>query len=125
MFYLNSNYSAFQQKFNFSFPSYRYRLDASLQYQGTYGFYWSSSPYGSGHPERARFLDLQSSKVRVSNEGGYRATGISVRCFKDSYVAPAQEFDVTFEPNNGDSPTVVQVEDGETIDSGDIPSVTN
>ena len=113
MFYLNSNYSAFQQKFNFSFPSYRYRLDASLKDQGTQGFYWSSSPYGSDHPERARFLDMKSSKVRVSNEGGYRATGISVRCFKNDYVADPETTNLV------DTQAWVEGKDFETISISD------
>lgn len=48
-----------------------------------------------------------------------------MRCFKDEDVAPVQEFDVAFEPNNGETATRVPVEDGETIGSEDIPSVTN
>ena len=69
-------------------------------------------------------LHLNSSSVNAGAR--YRRTyGYSVRCFKDEDVAPVQEFDVTFNPANGGDPTVIQVENGETIDSGNIPSVTN
>ena len=32
---------------------------------------------------------------------------------------------VTFEPNNGDDPIIVEVESGATVDNGDIPIVSN
>ena len=69
-------------------------------------------------------LRLNSSIVKADARSR-RTYGYSVRCFKDEDVAPVQEFDVTFEPNNGETVTIVHVEDGETIGSEDIPSVTN
>ena len=35
--------------------------------------------------------------------------GASVRCFKDSYVAPTPQYEITFEPNNGETATTQQV----------------
>ena len=60
---------------------------ASLNIQGSVGFYWSSSPYGSSYPNNARYLSLDSSSVGTDDLSG-RAYGFSVRCFKDSYVVP-------------------------------------
>lgn len=51
--------------------------------QGSDGYYWSSSPYGSTNPSHARNLLLNSSNVyTVSNY--HRANARSVRCFKNS-----------------------------------------
>ena len=72
--------------FKLPFAGSRHYYDASLNYQGSYGYYWSSSP-GSASSDYARLLRLSSSNVRASNSY-YRALGFSVRCFKDSYVAP-------------------------------------
>jgi uncharacterized protein (TIGR02145 family) len=47
--------------------------------RGTYGDYWSSSPYNA----YAYFLNFQSSSVIPQNLGGSRAYGFSVRCFKN------------------------------------------
>ena len=68
------------------FAGYRNYSDASLDNQESYGFYWSSS-YSSDYPGDARYLYLDSSNVYADGDGS-RALGSSVRCFKDSYVAP-------------------------------------
>lgn len=83
---------------------------------GSSGYYWSSSPDDASY---AYYLRFRSSTIFPQN-ANLRSLGFSVRCFKDV----VQEFDVTFEPNNGETATTVQVEDGETINSEDIPSVT-
>ena len=85
LFYLNSNYSAFQEYFKLPFAGGRDYSTADLSYLGSLGSYWSSSPNSAGSTH-ARLLDLSSSHVRASSYGK-RATGLSVRCFRDSYVA--------------------------------------
>jgi hypothetical protein len=74
-------------KLHIPFAGRRSSSYASLDLQGSYGIYWSSSPYGSSNPNRASSLDLNSSNVNANN-GYERAYGLSVRCFKNSYVAP-------------------------------------
>ena len=72
--------------FKLPFAGYRYYNDASLNSRGSYGYYWSSSPY-SASSNIARYLSLDSSNVYADHDDD-RAYGDSVRCFKDSYVAP-------------------------------------
>ena len=83
----STNAWKFRNAFKLPFAGHRYYYNASLLNQGLYGFYWSSSPYSSGSPNSVRYLYLNSSYV-YANNSHYRACGFSVRCFKDSYVAP-------------------------------------
>ena len=71
--------------FKLPFAGYRYYSSASLDNQGSNGYYWSSSPSSAGS-NNARYLYLNSSDVNA-NSSSRRAFGGSVRCFKDSYVA--------------------------------------
>ena len=77
----------FMEYFNIPFAGLRNYSSAALNGQGSYGLYWSSSPYGSDYPYRARFLYLDSSNVDANNIY-YRAYGFSVRCFKNSFESP-------------------------------------
>lgn len=81
------------------FAGYRNYYDASLSNQGTYGDYWSSSPYGDGNPDYARRIGLGMG-VDASN-GYYRTNGYSVRCFKNSYVAPTISYSLELHANGG------------------------
>lgn len=72
------------------FAGERSDLDASLDSQGGGGHYWSSSPYLS---ERGRMLYLNSSNVSADSSVS-RASGSSVRCFKDSYAAPTSDVEI-------------------------------
>ena len=83
--------------FRLPFAGFRNYSNASIYDQGFNGYYWSSSPYSAGS-DSARFLYLTSSDVGA-NSDGYRASGYSVRCFKDSYVAPPQPVEITYDPN--------------------------
>jgi len=94
--------------FYIPFAGYRSSSNAALNYQGSRGLYWASSPYGSDYPNNARRLYLNSSDVRA-NEYGDRAFGFSVRCFKDSYVASPESSNLT------DTQAWVEGEDFETI----------
>jgi len=85
----------FANSFKLPFAGYRDNWNASLNNQGSDGYYWSSSPY-SASSYYARRLYLSSSYVGA-DAINYRAGGFSVRCFKDSYVAPS--FTVTFNSN--------------------------
>ena len=71
----------FAGDFLLPFAGYRSYNNASLYDQGSYGYYWSSSPL-SASSSNARYLYLNSSNV-YANYSYYRAHGISVRCFKD------------------------------------------
>ena len=84
----SENAAKFQNAFKLPFAGRRDFSSADLESQGSYGYYWSSSPYGSDNPILARYLRLDSSSVNASSRSA-RAFGLSVRCFKDSYVAPS------------------------------------
>jgi uncharacterized protein (TIGR02145 family) len=47
--------------------------------QGSYGYYWSSTPYGSSNPNYAYNLSFSSSYVSPTNSY-YRYYGFAVRC---------------------------------------------
>ena len=48
----------------------------SLRNAGSYGYYWSSTPYDSSY---AYSLDFSSGYIRASNSN-YHYSGFSVRC---------------------------------------------
>ena len=107
---------AFMNYFNIPFAGRRDYSDASLYGQGFIGSYWSSSPDSVSSPDSAssnytRLLSLDS-YVDTSDYLS-RAYGRSVRCFKDSYVAP-KTYTLEFEPNNGEEATTMQVVEWET-----------
>jgi uncharacterized protein (TIGR02145 family) len=52
----------------------------SLSYQGSSGYWWSSSQYSSTY---AYYLYLHSSYVHPQNYGGYKCGGFTVRCLKN------------------------------------------
>ena len=86
----------FKLAFKLPFAGNRSYSNASLEYQGSYGFYWSSSPTSSF----AYGLFLYSPGVFKINDGDRAATK-SIRCFKDSPDAPETNI-VTFNENGGD-----------------------
>lgn len=94
--------------FYIPFAGHRNLSVAALYGQGTYGRFWSSSPYGSDYPDNARLLYLDPSGVRADNYYT-RAYGCSVRCFKDSYVASPETSNLT------DTQAWVEGKDFETI----------
>jgi len=75
------------------FAGYRSGSNASLYNQGSGGYYWSSSPYGSDYPSNVSYLRLSSSNVNANNNN-IRADGFSVRCFKDSFETPTSSWTV-------------------------------
>ena len=97
--------------FKLPFAGYRDSSTAGLGRQGSNGYYWSSSPYSSGS-NRARSLRLNSSLVRA-NYDDIRASGFSVRCFKDSYVADPETSNLV------DTQAWVEGKDFETITISD------
>ena len=88
----------FANSFKLPFAGYRDNSSASLNDQGSYGSFWSSSP-NSASSNLARLLILDSSIVDAGNLD-LRAYGLSVRCFKDSYVAP-KTYTLTFDSQGG------------------------
>ena len=109
LYYLSNNEARewFMNYFKLPFAGYRSYSDASLSNQGSYGYYWSSSPY-SADSYSARYLYLNSSYVLANYIYG-RANGLSVRCFKDSYVASPESSNLV------DTQAWVEGEDFETI----------
>ena len=85
--------------FKLPFAGGRNYYGASLNGQGSYGYYWSSSP-SSASSDSARRLYLGSSNVNA-NFNLDRAYGYSVRCFKDSYVAPSISYTLELHANGG------------------------
>ena len=75
------------------FAGRRSSFSAGLSSQGSYGFYWFSSPYGSGSPDDAWAISLNSSAVNL-NSFTSRASGLSVRAFKNTYVVPDSSWTV-------------------------------
>ena len=75
------------------FVGYRDYSTAAPDNQGSFGLYWSSSPYGSDGPDYASSLYLNSYNV-YANDSSSRAYGFSVRCFKDSFELPTSSWTV-------------------------------
>ncbi|MDR0650651.1 MAG: fibrobacter succinogenes major paralogous domain-containing protein [Candidatus Peribacteria bacterium] len=81
-YYFNNTTNAkkFRDAFLLPLAGYRYYdSSATVYYQGDYSYYWSSTLNGSN----ARSLSLSTSTVSTNNRNT-RATGFSLRCFKDS-----------------------------------------
>ena len=57
----------------------RSRIDANVKYQGSDGFYWSSTRYNEDRAYRLRF----SSSDIYPQDNIYRSNASSIRCFKD------------------------------------------
>lgn len=74
------------------FAGFRNYSTADLKRQGSYGYYWSSSP-DSSDSNNVRTFYLDSSYVNAGSDD-LRADGLPVRCFKDSYVAPDSNWTV-------------------------------
>jgi len=67
---------------------YRYNSSAGVTNQGTGGYYWSSSRYSANY---AYYLYFSS--AALSPQGNYsRASGFSVRCFKNSPTIPTSSW---------------------------------
>lgn len=77
------------------FAGDRLSSNASLYGQGDYGYYWSSSPYGSAIPKLARYLNMGSSYVSADGNH-YRSFGASVRCVKDFNVASPNSYNFDY-----------------------------
>lgn len=75
------------------FAGYRSFSAASIYSQGSTGFYWSSSFTYSASSDNARYLYLDLSIVGVGYSQA-RASGHSVRCFKNSFELPTSSWTV-------------------------------
>ena len=123
---MKSGYSVetyFQTTFKLPFAGIRNLSDAVLSNQGSYANYWSSSPSMMvDYLNYARYLYMGASGVFATSIK-FRASGNSVRCFKNSTEAKATRT-VTFNANGGElsgadlAGTLVQkVEDGKKAQS--------
>jgi uncharacterized protein (TIGR02145 family) len=79
----NTNSPGYSWGDNAKYPAAGYRGHGSgaLSLTGTYGYYWSASPYSSSS-NYASTLRFNSGYVNVSNSSG-RAYGFSVRCSQE------------------------------------------
>jgi hypothetical protein len=75
------------------FAGFRNNTSSTLNFQGSYGIYWMSSPFVHDLPEHACNLIFNSSSVDVDNKNR-RATGETVRCFKDLFEKPTSSWTV-------------------------------
>jgi len=82
--YTNTNFSS-QWSLDFLMPlaGYRDRDTSSVNYQGTQGYYWSSTAYNLLNNGNAYNLNFSSSSLQTQSGYG-RALGFSVRCFRNS-----------------------------------------
>ena len=94
LFYLRDKEIDFQQYFKLPLAGSRYDYDASFNGGGSYGFYRSSSPYGTTQPQYVRILELNSQRVSADWHAS-RAVGYSVRCFKNTYEPISQKPTIT------------------------------
>jgi len=76
------------------FAGLRDTSSASIGGQGSYGYYWSSSPYVSDQ-QYARYLNINSSNVTASVYNA-RTLGFSVRCFKNSFEKPTSSWTIIY-----------------------------
>ena len=97
--------------FKLPFAGDRSYSTADPSSQGSDGYYWSSSPHSAGS-YRARYFRLKSSRVYAYDVYN-RAPGLSVRCFKDSYVASPETSNLV------DTQAWVEGKDFETITISD------
>jgi hypothetical protein len=66
------------------FAGYRLYSDGSPNGQGSYGYYWSSSP----HSTNARMLVFNASLIYPQYSNNNRSYGSFVRCFRNAIVNP-------------------------------------
>ena len=97
--YIGSNLSQFYTAFQIPFAGNRVSLDGSLNNQGDYAIFWSSSP--SVGTEGAWSFDMSEYYARAYGANP-RAHGLPVRCFKDSALGSSSS-------ESGDSEIVVNI----------------
>ena len=85
--------------FKLPFAGYRDYGSASLDSQGSYSYYWSSSPE-SASSNNARNLFLYLTYISASDRC-YHSNGISIRCFKNTYEAPTTTYTLELHANSG------------------------
>ena len=69
---------AFTNYFKLPLVGYRNATNAAVAAQGTYGYYWSTTPKGTN----STFLYIQPTVLHPRKDD-YRSYGLSVRCFKN------------------------------------------
>lgn len=69
------------------FAGLRSYSNADLSNQGSRGYYWSSSPYGSDYPDIACNLYLYSSNA-YADRNNRRTYGLSIRTFANESITP-------------------------------------
>ena len=83
-FWLASNTTTMGTYLKMPSAGLRNRSSSGVAGQGSNGYYWAYTAYSSG---RTYYLYITSSSINPQ-EGGYRGSGFSVRCFKDAPVIP-------------------------------------
>ena len=84
----SSDWTNFGIALKLPFAGYRFFSGADARYQGSNGYYWSSSRYNT---HAAYFLSFDSTNL---NPQGviWRSYGVSVRCFKNSQTVPTSSW---------------------------------
>lgn len=85
MDWLSLTWDGWRTNLHIPFAGYRSQTGATLYYQGSAGYYRSSSPSDASH---ARSIHLNSYSVYTEYDTGRRAHGYSVRPFKNEAVQP-------------------------------------
>lgn len=87
-FWLPSNSTTMGTYLKMPMAGWRYRNNAIIQDLGSYGYYWSSTPYNANY---AYNLYFYSSRI-FPQYSYYYSYGFSVRCFKNSPVIPTSSW---------------------------------
>ena len=82
----SNNIDNFTNYLKLPFAGYRANNNASASYQGSYGFYWSSSYYNTSNAYDLT-LGLGSPAIQPQ-DNKYRTNGFPIRCFKNYPVTP-------------------------------------
>ena len=90
---LSSNWNTMKTYLKMPFAGYRYCSSAGVNSQGSSGYYWSSSHYDANNAYRLYFPPT----ALRPQDSEYRAHGYSVRCFKDSPVAPSDSWTTLYD----------------------------
>ena len=94
-----SAWTNFSQDLLIPFAGNRYCNDGKVYSTGSTAYYWSSSPDYDEISSRSFYFYAD---YLLANYNSYRGIGLSVRCFKDSYVKLPKTLNLFFMSSTGD-----------------------